>query len=615
MRLSTDPGRGESRAIEVLHAALDAGVTLLDTADAYALDASESGHNERLIARALATWAGDRSRVRLATKGGLTRPEGRWIPDGRARHLAAACDASCRALGVDRIPLYQLHTTDPRTPLVTSVRALAALQRAGQIESIGLCNVNVGHIEDARRIAEIAAVQVELGVWNDASVLSGVVGYCLAHGIQVIGYRPLGGPQRVRRTSADPLLVEIAARHGATPIEVALAWLSGLSNLIVPIPGPTRVETARSLRRVREIALSDEDRGRLDERFAVGRIRRLHDTPPPLPAPASEAGDVVLVMGLPAAGKSTVAAALVAEGYARLNRDDAGGSLASLLPALDRLIDSGLSRIVIDNTYVSRKSRAAVIAAARARGRAVRCLWLAASVEDAQVNAVSRMLSKYGRLLTPEEMKQAVKRDVSAFGPAVQFRYQRELEPPHESEGFAAIETVAFERRIDPAATGRAVVVWCEGILRRSRSGHSSPSAPGDFEVLVERGATLRRFMKEGWRVLGLSWQPGIADGTLDRETVEAGFARMRELLGVDIEVEYLSARRWTACLLVPQAAARTGSDAHRAASPRSGSLSLRRQRPAGPRLCAPPRVSGTSTRKRSSNEGGRFGPAGSAEG
>jgi aryl-alcohol dehydrogenase-like predicted oxidoreductase/histidinol phosphatase-like enzyme len=539
MRLSTDAGRDESRALEVLHAALDAGVTLLDTADAYALDASESGHNERLIARALATWAGDRSRVRIATKGGLTRPEGRWIPDGRARHLAAACDASCRALGVDRIPLYQLHATDPRRPLVTSVRALAALQRAGQIESIGLCNVNVGHIEDARRIAEIAAVQVELGLWNDASVLSGVVGYCLAHGIQVIGYRPLGGPQRVRRTSADPLLVKIAAHHGATPIEVALAWLSGLSDFIVPIPGPTRVETARSLGRVREIGLSDEDRGRLDERFAVGRIRRLHDTPPPLPAPVSEAGDVVLVMGLPAAGKSTVAAALVAEGYARLNRDDAGGSLASLLPALDRLIDSGVSRIVIDNTYVSRKSRAAVIAAARARGRAVRCLWLAASVEDAQVNAVSRMLSNYGRLLTPEEMKQAVRRDVSAFGPSVQFRYQRELEPPHESEGFAAIETVAFERRIDPAATGRAVVVWCEGILRRSRSGHSSPSSPGDFEVLVERGATLRRFMEEGWRVLGLSWQPGIADGTLDRETVEAGFARMRELLGVDIKVEY----------------------------------------------------------------------------
>jgi aryl-alcohol dehydrogenase-like predicted oxidoreductase/histidinol phosphatase-like enzyme/predicted kinase len=539
MRLSTDPGRDESRAIEVLHAALDAGVTLLDTADAYALDASETGHNERLVARALAAWPGDRARVRIATKGGLTRPEGRWIPDGRARHLAAACDASCRALCVDRIPLYQLHVTDPRTPLVTSVRALATLQRTGQIETIGLCNVNVGHIEEARRIAEIAAVQVELGVWNDANVLSGVVGYCLAHGIQVIGYRPLGGPQRVRRTAADPLLVEIAARHGATPIEVALAWLAGLSDLVVPIPGPTRVATARSLGRVRELALGDEDRDRLDERFAVGRIRRLPDTRPPPPVPVSETGDMVLVMGLPAAGKSTVASALVAEGYARLNRDEAGGSLASLLPALDRLIDSGASRIVIDNTYVSRKSRAAVIAAARARGRGVRCRWLATSVEDAQVNAVSRMLSKHGRLLTPEEMKQAARRDVSAFGPSVQFRYQRELEPPHESEGFAAIERIAFERRIDPAATGRAVVVWCEGILRRSRSGLASPPTPADFEVLVERGATLRRFIDEGWRVLGLSWQPGIADGTVNRETVDAQFAHLRERLGVDIEVEY----------------------------------------------------------------------------
>ena len=150
MRLSTDRDRDEERAIAVLHAAFDAGITFLDTADAYCWDASETGHNERLIARALATWAGDRARVRVATKGGLTRPDGRWVPNGRARHLAAACEASRRALGVERIHLYQLHAPDPRTPLATSVRALAALQRDGLVESIGLCNVTVGQIEEAR---------------------------------------------------------------------------------------------------------------------------------------------------------------------------------------------------------------------------------------------------------------------------------------------------------------------------------------------------------------------------------------------------------------------------------------------------------------------------------
>src|SRR5688572_10028124 len=101
MRLSTEPGRDEARGLATLHAALDAGVTLIDTADAYALGAEDVGHNERLVARAVATWAGDRSRIHVATKGGLTRPGGRWEADGRARHLAAACAASRRALGVE----------------------------------------------------------------------------------------------------------------------------------------------------------------------------------------------------------------------------------------------------------------------------------------------------------------------------------------------------------------------------------------------------------------------------------------------------------------------------------------------------------------------------------
>ena len=179
MRLSTDPDRNDDRSLEVLHAALDAGVTLLDTADAYCLDEHDIGHNERLIAQALSTWSGDRSRITIATKGGMTRPEGRWELDGRAKHLRMACERSCRALGVDRIALYQLHAPDPRTPLSTSVRALAALKRDGLIDAVGLCNVTVGQIEEARRITDIRSIQVELSVWNDASILSGVAAYCI----------------------------------------------------------------------------------------------------------------------------------------------------------------------------------------------------------------------------------------------------------------------------------------------------------------------------------------------------------------------------------------------------------------------------------------------------
>jgi aryl-alcohol dehydrogenase-like predicted oxidoreductase len=189
MRLSTEADRDDARAVSVLHAAVDAGVTLLDTADAYCLEAQDSGHNERLISRALASWNGDRSRVVVATKGGLIRPQGHWIADGRASHLVAACEASRRALGVERIDLYQLHALDPRVPLATSVRALASLKRDGLVARIGLCNVTVGQIEEARRIVEIDAVQVELSLWNDDSLLSGVAAYCVAHGIRLLATR------------------------------------------------------------------------------------------------------------------------------------------------------------------------------------------------------------------------------------------------------------------------------------------------------------------------------------------------------------------------------------------------------------------------------------------
>jgi aryl-alcohol dehydrogenase-like predicted oxidoreductase/histidinol phosphatase-like enzyme/predicted kinase len=539
MRLSTDPDRDGRRAIDVLHAAFDAGITFLDTADAYCRDQHEIGHNERLIARAIAAWGGDRSRIVVATKGGLTRPQGNWVADGRARHLLAACEASRRALGVERIDLYQLHAPDPRTPLSTSVRALDSLKRGGLVAAIGLCNVTVGQIEEARSLTEIASVQVELGIWHDESLLNGVVEYCLANGIRVLAHRPLGGPQRRRRTLIDPVLVDVASRHGATPFEIALAWLTDLSDLILPLPGATRVETVRSIARAGGIGLTGADRAALDGRFPAGALLRARERSGSNPPPPERAdGEVVLIMGLPAAGKSTAAEALVAQGYARLNRDEAGGTLAGLLPALDRLIASGASRIVLDNTYVSRKSRATVVLAARKRGLPIRCVWIATGLEDAQVNAVWRMVSRHGRLLTPEEMRRA-KRDAAAFGPAVQFRYQRELEPPSPAEGFSRIDVVAFERRRDPAFTSRALILWCEGVLRRSRSGRRTPMSPDDVEVLTERAPVLARYQAEGWRLLGLSWQPEIADEVLTRAQVDAGFARMQEGLGLAVEVEY----------------------------------------------------------------------------
>ena len=554
MRLSTERDRDEARGIAVLHTAFDAGITFVDTADAYCWDDSERGHNERLIARARETWAGDSSRVRIATKGGLTRPEGRWEADGRAKYLSQACERSRRALGVEQIALYQLHAPDPRTPLATSIRALASLKRDGLIHTIGLCNVTVGQIEEARRITEIEAIQVELSIWNDHQVLSGVVEYCIANRIRLLAYRPLGGPARYRKTMSDATLAAVAARHNATPVEIAIAWLTDLSDLIVPIPGATRAETVRSIARASRITLTDDDRTELDERFPSGRAVRSAALNPAdeasgnlsqarsrkdADATTSNGREVVLVMGLPGAGKSTFAQTLVDNGYGRLNRDEAGGTLTQLLPALDAAVRSGVSRIVLDNTYPSRKSRAEVVRAATAHGLPVRCVWLSTSIEDAQTNAVSRIVSRYGRLPGDRELRSLQRKDPAALPPAAQFRYRRELEPPDVSEGFSRVDLVPFERRLDASFTNRAVIVSCEDVIFRSGTGLRMPLVPEDVEVMPDRAAVLRRFRDEGWRLLGISWQPEIAEGKQSPAGVEAVFARMRELLGLDIEVEY----------------------------------------------------------------------------
>jgi aryl-alcohol dehydrogenase-like predicted oxidoreductase/histidinol phosphatase-like enzyme/predicted kinase len=539
MRLSTDPNREDDESVRVLHAAFDAGVTLVDTADAYCHDATDAGHNERLIARAIATWTGNRSSIRVATKGGLTRPNGLWIPDGRAKHLIDACEASRRALGVDRIHLYQLHAVDPRTPLTTSMRALSALKRDGVVASIGLCNVTVGQIEAARELDEIAAVQVELNPWKDESILNGVVAYCDANRIQLLAHRPLGGPQRRRRIERDPVLREIATAHHVSPFEIVVAWLLQLSPSIVPVAGATKRETAQSIAHSVQISLKDDERRRLDEHFPSGRAMRLREAPMVASSARRLDGEVVLIMGLPGAGKSTVAEQFVARGYTRLNRDTSGGSLSDLLPELDRLVAAGTTRIVLDNTYVSRESRARVIGAAAARGLLVRCIALDTSLEDAQVNAVHRMLARHGRLLPPEEIRTTSRRDVTSFGPSVQFRYQRELEPPDPSEGFAAIETVAFERRRDPSFTNKALILWCDGVLRRSRSGARTPQAVEDVELLPNRREVLQRHASEGWRLLALSWQPEIAEATMSTGVVDAIVARTIELVGAPLDIAY----------------------------------------------------------------------------
>lgn len=253
----------EQQSIAVIHAALDGGITLIDTADVYCIDDDDIGHNERLIAKALKAWRGDRAKVLVATKGGLRRPKGAWETDARPERLRAACEASLRALGVERIALYQLHAPDPAVPFEESVGELARLRGEGKVAHVGLSNVSVAELDAARSIVPIASVQNRCNVLDRRAFESGVIARCEALGIGFLAYSPVGGSRGRAGLAANATLGEIAARHGASPEEIAIAWLLARSPVIVPIPGASKPTSIASILRSASIQLSPEDLARL----------------------------------------------------------------------------------------------------------------------------------------------------------------------------------------------------------------------------------------------------------------------------------------------------------------------------------------------------------------
>jgi aryl-alcohol dehydrogenase-like predicted oxidoreductase len=452
MRLSTDSDRDDGRAQATIAAAVDAGVTIYDTARAYAPTPDELGHNERLLAHALRT-AGGASTARIVTKGGMARPGGQWVPDGRAKAILGDCEASLAALDGVPIDLYLLHAPDPRTPWRTSVRALGRLREEGLVRRVGLSNVNLRRLDEARELAEIAAVQVAVSVFDDSAVRGGLVERCATAGIALIAHSPLGGPRRARSLARDATLAEIAARRDATSAEVALAWVLGLSPSIVAIPGARRPEAVISAARAVGIRLDDADRAAV----AAARGRRV--LPGRRASGPLTGAEVVLIMGIPGAGKSRAVHRYAEEGYVRLNRDERGGSLRQIADALDERLAAGASRLVLDNTYLTRASRSHVIDAAARHGAAARCVWLDTPLAQAQVNLVERLLERFGTLPTPQELKERARHEEGLLMPTQQMRALRELEPPSTDEGFAAVERVPFTRAARSEQAGGAVFV------------------------------------------------------------------------------------------------------------------------------------------------------------
>jgi pyridoxine 4-dehydrogenase len=246
------PPADRAGALRVLRRAVELGVDLIDTADSYG-----PGVSEELIAEALAPYP---EGLVIATKGGLTRPgPGEWRRDGRPAHLRAACEASLMRLRTERIDLYQLHSPDPRVPLAESLGVLVELQRAGKIRHIGISNVDAGELKLARSVAAIVSVQNRYNFTDRTS--DPVLDACARDGIAFLPWYPLAAGSHA--TASVRAVAEVAARHGVTPAQVAIAWLLARSPVMLPIPGTASLAHLEENMQAARLTLSAADRAAL----------------------------------------------------------------------------------------------------------------------------------------------------------------------------------------------------------------------------------------------------------------------------------------------------------------------------------------------------------------
>ncbi|MDT5035227.1 MAG: hypothetical protein QOE03_412 [Micromonosporaceae bacterium] len=266
MPMSIEGRPDEGRSVATIHAALDAGVTLIDTADAYHVGADEVGHNETLIAHALASYGGDTSHVLIATKGGHVRPgDGSWTRNGSPEYLKEACDASLKRLGVEAIGLYQFHRPDPATPYTESIGAIRDLLDAGKIRLAGISNANPDQIRLANQVLGGRLVSVQNQFSPAFRSSEPELALCAELGIAFLPWSPLGGI-----SSAGDLgtrfaaFADVARAYGVSPQQVCLAWLLAKAPVVIPIPGSSRPETIRDSAAAADLKLTAEQLDRLD---------------------------------------------------------------------------------------------------------------------------------------------------------------------------------------------------------------------------------------------------------------------------------------------------------------------------------------------------------------
>lgn len=269
----------EAEAVKVLLAAVDAGINFFDTADCYCQGAEEFGHNERLVGRAIAQLKpSERERLVIATKGGITRPEGRWERRGDPDYLKKACESSLRNLGVDQIAVYQHHRIDPNVPFHDSLEAFAELRSTGKIAHAAVSNYGVEEILAGQKIVPLVSVQNEYSPdhrqpeWPiekaDPSLDPNTAGTLAATGrlgMAFLPWCPLGGMGKAKEwTEKSAQLKTLAGEVGVSPQQLILAWHLSRGPQVIPIPGASRVESITDSAQAADLSLAREVLVRLE---------------------------------------------------------------------------------------------------------------------------------------------------------------------------------------------------------------------------------------------------------------------------------------------------------------------------------------------------------------
>ena len=262
MPLSTQGRPPEEQGKRALNAAIDAGMTLIDTADVYCFDDNDIGHNERLIASVVAERP-DRDAIRVATKAGLRRPRGAWTNDGSPAHIREACEKSLRALQTEQIWLYQFHAPDPKVPFEKSVEGFAELHREGKFRWFGLSNVSVKQIDQAARILPVVSVQNRLNPYFRESI--SVAKECERRGITFLAYSPVGGGRLAKKLPRFDVLIELAQKYDRSVHAIVIAWVRAQSKTVVPIPAARTIDHAVDSARAADLVLSPDDLNAIDE--------------------------------------------------------------------------------------------------------------------------------------------------------------------------------------------------------------------------------------------------------------------------------------------------------------------------------------------------------------